>query len=136
MRTKTIIKYEIRHVLIFLVLAIVASLACVMRLINTVSSSIENLNCFSIPGSQCGNVVAYHITIYQQKIMPFVFGGLVLMVIAQFINTKRAKTSEFVKSLPVKSGKWFTIRYLVGVVTITVPVIIATVGGCVIRAVK
>ena len=134
MRTKTIIKYEIRHVLLFLVLAIVASLACIMRVKAMVFLTYRDLNSNIVDFYEGGNIVPYYINYIVRDIMPFVFIGLILLVLAQFTDTKRANTSEFVKSLPVKSGKWFTIRYLMGVVTITVPVIIATVGGYVIRS--
>jgi hypothetical protein len=135
MRLKTILKYEFGNIKGVFFLFLCFSIAVIFQLNNLVSRCIGTYDFLEENTNSVGNVTTYQLCMFQRDTTVFICVLLVVMVICQFHTAKKENTCEFVKSLPVKSEKWFLYRYLVGVVTITIPMIIMTVGSYIVRAV-
>lgn len=135
MRIKTVMRSELKRVLPFLGLGVLAILACLFQVNVQVAEYLDanNLSLWAGPtgGNLVGTILADTIRLVQLGIT----AAIVVMILFQFMDVKKGKTPEFMQSIPVKRSTWFWCRYLVGVVTITIPTLIGAVGACIIKAV-
>lgn len=69
------------------------------------------------------------------KLLPIMLGVIIALVIFLFAQDRTLKVSKFLSTLPFERKERFTIKYIMGLITFTVP-FLALIGGTLILRVK